>query len=234
MDNTIEFVNWDYQEVCREHARRMVKDGIPLSVRICRTFGRMENTQTKFDMTTGLLDVMTANGFGIEKLACIPIEPSKGVIIHPIKAGIFISNYKGFASNMLRYNKLCTQVANWEQLRVVGYFGAQKKADGRVYVSYSFCQPEDYVFSRYWFDKKVSLTLLHNKLRHQRLLDVDECENRQVVAAFGDADWMHDPVIPYFDKTTGIDCIYIFNRTFTQQYNHFVDRCISYFKLKED
>lgn len=234
MDNVIEFVNWDYQEVCRSHARRVVKDGIPLSVRIHRTFGCMDNIQTKYDDETGMLDIFTANGFGIEKLACTPIEPSKGVIIHPIKAGIFVSNYRGFTSNMMQYNKLCTQVANWEQLRVVGYFGAQKKADGRVYVSYSFCQPEDYAFSRHWFDKKVSLTILHNKLRHQRLLDIDECENCKVVASFNTADWMHCQVIPYFDKSTGIDYIYLFNKTVKQQYDHFVDRCISYFKIKED
>lgn len=234
MDNVIELVHRDYQEICRNHARRVVKDGIPLSTRIHRTFGRMDNTQTKYDDETGMLDIFTANGFGIEKLACTPIKPSKGILVHPIKAGILVTDYRGFTSNMMQYNKLCTQVANWEQLRVVGYFGAQKKADGRVYVSYSFCQPEDYVFSRYWFDKKVSLTLLHNKLKHQRLLDVDKCENRQVVASFDTAVWMLYPVIPYHDKIMGNDCIYIFNKTFDQQYIHFVDRCISYFKLKED
>lgn len=234
MDNVIEFVNLDYQEVCREHARKVVKDGIPLSTRIHRTFGCMDSIQTEYDVQTGMLDIFTANGFGIEKLACIPIEPSKGTLIHPIKAGIFVTNYRGFTSNMMQYNKLCTQVANWEQLRIVGYFGAQKHADGCVYVYYSFCQPEDYVFSRYRFDKKVSLTLLHNKLCHYRLLDADECENRKVVASFDTADWMHYPVIPYHDKITGNDCVYIFNKTFEQQYSHFVDRCISYFKIKED
>lgn len=233
MTDVIKHINEKYQEICREHARKVIKDGLPLSVRIRHTFGGMEQITTEYDTDTNILSVKTPGGFDIENLVCSPVVSEQDVLIQPIKTGIFVSNYCGFVSNTKRYQRLCRQVSNWEQLRTVGYFGAQKLADGRVYISYSFCQPEDYVYSRYGFDKKVSLTLLHNKMNHQSILDVGD-EMCNVVPGFSIPVWMHSLIIPYFDQSTWVDCIYVFNKTIKQQYDHFVDRCISYFKLKEN
>lgn len=40
--------------------------------------------------------------------------------------------------------------------------------------------------------------------------------------------------IAYFDKYTGEECCYLFNKSVMVQYQYFVDRCISYFKIGDN
>lgn len=223
-----------YNDVCREHARRLKKDNISLSQRLRNTFNKAASVRLEYNDATGVLAVMTKSGIVVNELACTPVVQNTAILVHPIKAGIFIPNRCEFMANLNKYNYLRNQVVNWEQVRVVGYFGAQKTKDGRVVISYTFCQPEDYIFSRYRFDKKVSLTLLRNKMMHVQEVEQVRVRDGKITNAFIISPWMHNMTIAYFDKYTGEECCYLFNKSVNVQYMYFVDRCISYFKIGDN
>lgn len=232
MEQVIKLTQDVYNEVCCEHARKLKKDSISLSQRLCNKFNKAASARLEYNDATGVLTVMTESGIVVDEFACTPVVQNTDILVYPIKAGILIPNRCGFMTNLNKYNHLRNQVVNWEKLQVVGYFGAQKTKDGRVVTSYTFCQPEDYIFSRYRFDKNVALTLLRNKMMHVQ--EVEQVRAGKITNAFIIPSWMYNLTIAYFDKYTGEECCYLFNKAIWVQYQHFVDHCISYFKLKEN
>ena len=230
-------------EIQKDEARRRVldtvmdglNDGCGEDVLVSRITQRLYTYgfKGKFDKQRGVVHMTSVlDKYDFGEMAYTPIVPCKGILIQPIKTGIFVPKHSGlFAKNLKRYCDLYRQVYNWQQLQVVGYFGAQKLKDNHVHINFTFCMPEDYIAQHNRVDKRFSLTLLHDKMLHEQLVDVDDVNK---IISFPISNWMHDPSMSYSCKLTGEECFYLFHKTIKMQYDHFVDRCISYFKLKED
>ena len=186
-----------------------------------------------FDNQRGVVHLTSVvYNYDFGEMAYTPVVPCNGILIQPIKAGIFVPRRPGlFAKNIKRYCDLYRQIYNWQQLQVVGYFGAQKLKDNHVHINFTFCMPEDYIAHHNRVDKRFSLTLLHDKMLHEQLVDVDDVNK---IISFPISSWMHDASMSYSVKTTGEECFYLFHKAIKMQYDHFVDRCISYFKLEEN
>lgn len=59
-----------YNDVCREHARRLKKDNISLSQRLRNTFNKAASVRLEYNDATGVLTVMTKSGIVVNELAC--------------------------------------------------------------------------------------------------------------------------------------------------------------------
>ena len=192
----------------------------------------MIGRDSDYNEETGILSIKDPkDGSIIAEWMCNPIVPNKGVLIQPIKAGVFIPTSKNFMDNQARFRQVRNHASNWQHLQTVGYFGARKTGFGYIHTAFTFCMPEDYI-PRQDMNKKIMLTLLNNKITAPAYVELDGPR----ILEFPIKNWMRDTIMEHY-ADNGVrqqQVIYIFGRTVEQQYTRFKDRCIAYFKERED